>query len=282
MDDSKVRRVFLVGTGSAGTTLGLWLSRRGHRLVGAWNRSSARAEWANEFLPVPVRCGALGELPDCDVVLVSVSDDAVPSVGAALRAHLRPGMIVVHTSGSLPAAALGEQPVPRGSLHPLAAMRDPQIAADALNRTLLTVEGDPVATALLLSLMESVGATVQTLHAKAKSAYHASAVLAANLSVALIALATDLAEDAGVHHAEQALAELALVAVRNVREKGAAAGLTGPVIRGDIGTVQTHLDLLNGDARETYRLLSLRAVELARTQGLAETKCAALEQLLNR
>ncbi|MEO1173118.1 MAG: hypothetical protein AAFX94_13870, partial [Myxococcota bacterium] len=69
MDDSKVRRVFLVGTGSAGTTLGLWLSRRGHRLVGAWNRSSARAEWANEFLPVPVRCGALGELPDCDVVL---------------------------------------------------------------------------------------------------------------------------------------------------------------------------------------------------------------------
>ncbi|MEM6532181.1 MAG: DUF2520 domain-containing protein [Myxococcota bacterium] len=282
MSERSSYRIFLVGTGSAGTALGLWLSRRGQQLVGAWNRSEGRGRRASEFLPVQVSTGELAMLSDCDLVLVSVSDDSVALLGEQLRGMLRPGMILVHTSGSLPASALGEQPVPRGSLHPLVAMREPHIAADALNRTLLTVEGDEAARERLLDLMDGVGAKVQTLNAKAKTTYHAAAVIAANLAVALVAEATELAAEAGVDDAERALAELALVAMKNVTQQGAASGLTGPVIRGDIGTVQTHLDVLVGDTREMYRLLSRRAVELARVQGLSAHRCEELLALLGR
>ncbi|MEM6732274.1 MAG: DUF2520 domain-containing protein [Myxococcota bacterium] len=274
----RVQRVFLIGTGSAGTALGLWLSRRGHRLVGAWNRSVRRARTAEEALSIPVGAEDWPTLPDCDVVLVAVSDGAIAEVGERLRPHLRPGMVVAHTSGSLPASALGEQSVPRGSVHPLVAMRSPEIAADALNRAMLTVEGDADAVARLSDLVE--GARVQRLEAKDKTVYHAAAVIASNLAVALVAEAAELASSVGIHDAERALAELSFVAIENVLERGTAAGLTGPVSRGDVDTVRAHLGALKDPTRKVYRELSLRALELARVRGLESEKVHALQTVL--
>lgn len=281
MGEHAPNTVFLVGTGAAGTALGLWLSRRGHVLAGAWNRSVRGARAAQESLPIPVSAQGTPELPNCDLVLVAVSDGAIPEVGAMLRAQMRPGMVVAHVSGALPAAALGEQPVPRGSLHPLVAIRSPRVAADALNRALLTLEGDPAAIEFLETLVAGTGARVQRLESAAKARYHAAAVMAANLAVALVTEAAEIARAAGVRDAERALAELAAVAIDNVIRHGAAQGLTGPVSRGDVDVVRRHLAELEGPTRTIYRTLSGRALRLAEARGLDPDAARALARVLH-
>ncbi len=280
--DDAGKRVFLIGTGAAGTAMGLWLSRRGHTLAGAWNRSVGGARAAQDALPIPVGAQRWPELPECDLVLVAVSDQAIGEVGERLRPQLRAGMVIAHVSGALPAAALGEQPVPRGSLHPLVAMRSPRIAADALNRALFTVEGDAPALDALETLLHPTGVRVQRIAAHAKTRYHAAAVMAANLVVALLSEAAEVASRAGIDDAERALAELAAVAIDNVIRQGAQDGLTGPVSRGDVEGVQRHLEALDAPTREIYRRLSLRALTLAERRGLDDGARAALSDLLNR
>ena len=184
---------------------------------------------------------------------------------------------VAHLSGARPASALGSLSIPRASLHPLVAMREPAVALRALDQALFTLEGDETA----LEFLEShLSLRSQRIRADQKPRYHAAAVMASNLVVALVAEATELAESIGLNDCEAALAELAAVALENVRARGAAQGLTGPAKRGDSAVLGAHLQALPAAMRPIYRGLSLRAVELARESGLPPDTADALKALL--
>jgi predicted short-subunit dehydrogenase-like oxidoreductase (DUF2520 family) len=98
-------------------------------------------------------------------------------------------------------------------------------------------------------------------------AYHAAAALASNYIVSAIDAAAQVFASAGVapDKAARALIPLAEGALRNVASHGTTAGLTGPIRRGDVATVQRHLDALRGrpELAEIYRALARRAVEIA-------------------
>ncbi|MEO0813531.1 MAG: DUF2520 domain-containing protein [Myxococcota bacterium] len=270
-------RVFLLGTGDAGCAMGRWLEGRGHRLIGAWNRSKQRAERATEWLGRTVQHGQWTGVPPCDLVLVAVSDHAIEDAGALLRTGPCPAQVIAHLSGARPAMALGDLPIPRASLHPLVAMREPAIARRALDQALFTLEGDEDA----LEFLEAhLSLRSQRIRADEKPRYHAAAVMASNLVVALVAEATEIAESIGLEGSEAALVELAAVALENVRARGAARGLTGPVKRGDSAVLGAHLRALPGPSRQIYRGLSLRALELAREAGLPPESANALKTLL--
>ena len=70
----------------------------------------------------------------------------------------------------------------------------------------------------------------------------------------------------------------------NIEAKGPLLSLTGPVVRGDAGTVASHLKAIAGEALagKVYRDLSLVAVEMARERGtLAPAELEALENVLS-
>lgn len=138
-------------------------------------------------------------------------------------------------------------------------------------------------------LARRLGGIPLVLKAGGRVAYHASAVVASNLLVALVDMAVTLlgdATDADAHTRLNVLLPLVEGTVRNLRTVGLPGALTGPVARGDADVISRHLDYLSGGGgpaplAQVYPLLSSGALSLALAQGLAPQKVEAIAQLLN-
>ena len=97
--------------------------------------------------------------------------------------------------------------------------------------------------------------------------YHAALAHGANHLVTLVRDCVDPLEAAGVHPADRLVAPLLSAALDNALRHGDRA-LTGPVSRGDVGTVRTHLQVLDPDLAVTYRALAVRTADRAAAAGL--------------
>jgi predicted short-subunit dehydrogenase-like oxidoreductase (DUF2520 family) len=193
-----------------------------------------------------------------DLVVVAVPDGAVSAVAEALVPHVGAHTLVVHLSGALGVealAALAAAPCRVGALHPLQTLAGAPDDAARLRGTWFAVEGDPE----VAELARACGGHPFAVGDRAR--YHATAVVASNHLVALLGQAERLAAGAGVPVA--ALWPLVERTVENVRERGAAAALTGPVARGDADTVARHLAALPADELATYRALAREALRLS-------------------
>jgi predicted short-subunit dehydrogenase-like oxidoreductase (DUF2520 family) len=147
------------------------------------------------------------------------------------------------------------------------------------------VEGDARGRVAAQFLATKLGGTPLALDGAAMVRYHAAAAIASNYVVALLDAAVGLLQSAGVDEqaALGALVPLAQSAVANVGDKGLAQGLTGPIRRGDSGTVARHLAALASDPAlsELYRVLGRRALGLAQAAGAAAPEdLAAIQALL--
>ncbi len=209
-----------------------------------------------------------------DLVFATVPDDAIADVAAAVA--WRPGQMVVHCSGSLSAEVL--EPARRigasvGGLHPLQTFADARKAADALAGAAFGLEAEDECLATVLKALVSVlGGTAIVLRAEDKPLYHAAAVVACNYLVTLFSLATGLWESFGVARQDAARALLPLVrgTLANLETVGLPGGLTGPIARGDVGTVEKHLAALEAAAPDllpVYRELGLRTIPIGVGKG---------------
>src|SRR5439155_5121182 len=184
------------------------------------------------------------------------------------RLHMYSGQAMVHTSGALgaevlaPAMAAGTQV---GAFHPLVAFADTERAIAALHGATVAIEGDEQLAGLLRDLAEAVGATAVRLTPGSKAAYHAAAMLAAGGFVALLDAIAELGRVAGLDEAGSLAIYGGLVeqTLGNARALGVARALTGPMVRGDVGTIERHLDALERfapDVLPLYRAIAEREV----------------------
>ncbi|MES1260004.1 MAG: Rossmann-like and DUF2520 domain-containing protein [Gemmatimonadota bacterium] len=219
------------------------------------------------------------------LVVIAVPDDAIEGVAASLAATsaVTPAHVVLHTSGlhgrsSL--AALEPTGAALGSWHPLQTFSSTHGDPASLAGSPAVIEGDARALdagrslAVLLALHPVV-----ELPASGKAVYHAAAVFASNYLVVLGEIAARLAREAGAGGASQALfAPLMERTIANFGASGADA-LTGPIRRGDIGTIERHLAVLHGEEREVYLVMGKAALRLARASGLDDVTARRIEQL---
>jgi predicted short-subunit dehydrogenase-like oxidoreductase (DUF2520 family) len=285
-----------------GTTLAWALAARGYPVVALASRASASASWLAAQLPGCRAVSSPIEVAElADLVLLTVPDDAIAAVAAGVP--WRPGQAVVHCSGASPArvlAAAGEQGALYGSFHPLLSIprARPASAKEALARlagcTFALEAPEPLA-ARLSEMASHLGARAISLHERDRVPYHLAAVLVSNYPVALVAAAAELWASFGVARDEALLALLPLLrsTVANLAQLGLPESLTGPIARGDLGTVRTHLDYLEKKKQEdvatetallaeTYRVLGLLSLPLAQAKGrLTAEQQQALERLLS-
>jgi len=275
-------RIFVLGAGRAGLGLARALRASGADVVGVHGRYNAGGRDRI----------TTGELPrglqGADVVLIAVRDaqidDAVRELDAA---GLAPGTAVLHASGSAEPATLDElraRGFPCGTFHPLLPLADPSRAATMFHGAWVGIYGDEVARAVARALAARLGASTIEIPDGEKARYHAAAVLASNFPVVLLALAERVLMETGIDadQARRALRPLFHAAAENVRSRTAADALTGPVVRGDVGTVRAHLDALreDADALDAYRVLARAAIDVARQAGTDATKLAEMRELL--
>ncbi len=267
--------VGVVGAGRVGAVLGAALSRSGHRVTGAYAVSAASRERAEALLPgVPV-----GDVPTVvagsELVLLAVPDDALADLVAGLAATgaWQAGQIVVHTSGrhgvSVLDPARAEHALPL-ALHPAMTFTGTAMDLDRLSECAFGVTADPELRPVAEALVLEMGGTPVWVAEEDRVAYHCALAHGANHVVTLVSEAMEVLARAGVEAPHRVLGPLMNAALDNALRMGDAA-LTGPVARGDVGTVEDHLaalDRLAPDVRSTYvalaRATALRALDSGR------------------
>ena len=279
----------IVGAGAVGTALGVALSRGGWPIHAVASRDPARREQFRSLVDV-TRVFADPEpiLDEVELIILAVPDDVVPSLAASLRMYS--GQAMIHTSGALgaevlaPAMAAGTQ---TGAFHPLVAFADTERAVAALHGATVAIEGDDQLAAMLADMAEAIGATPVRLAPGSKAAYHAAAVLAAGGVIALLDAIAELGRVAGLDEAGSLAIYGPLIegTLGNAKALGIRAALTGPMTRGDVGTLEAHLATLGVHAPrvlDLYVAAARREVDLAESRGaLAPEVSKKMRELLS-
>jgi predicted short-subunit dehydrogenase-like oxidoreductase (DUF2520 family) len=282
--------VGVISAGRVGSVLGAALARAGHQVVAVSAVSAASRDRAERLLP-----GAEVRAPDdvvaeSDLVLLAVPDDELrPLVaGLAETGAWRPGQLVAHTSGALgigaldPAAARGVLPL---ALHPVMTFVGRPEDIDRLDGALFGVTADDELRPVADSLVLEMGGEPVWVPETARGLYHAALSIGSNHLVTIVADALGLLGDAGVETPSRLLAPLVSASLDNALRLGDGA-LTGPVSRGDVATVATHLRTLAERAPQVlpaYRAMALRTAERARdSDRITAAQFADLADTLER
>jgi predicted short-subunit dehydrogenase-like oxidoreductase (DUF2520 family) len=264
----------VVGTGRVGAVLGAALARAGHRVVAAYAVSVASRQRAHALLP-DVPLVTPHEVFDAsDLVVLAVPDDALPALveGIVGAGSVRAGQIIAHTSGRYgtdvlePATRVGALPL---ALHPAMTFTGTAVDLERLAGAVFGVTAPeplwPVAEALVVEM----GSEPIRIAEADRTLYHAALAHGSNHLVTLVNDAMDLLRAAGVTEPDRTLAPLLSAALDNVLRQGDAA-LTGPVARGDAGTVERHLAALEAvtpEVVDAYVALARRTATRALASG---------------
>lgn len=267
--------VGVVGAGRVGAVLGSALRAAGHAVVGVSAVSAASRDRADALLPgVPVL-----EVPDvverAELVLLTVPDDALTGLveGLAATGGWQPGQLVVHTSGRFgwrvlgPAVTAGAIPL---ALHPAMTFTGTSLDLVRLTDCCFGVTAPAPVLPIAQALVVEMGAEPVVVDEELRPLYHAALAHGANHLVTLVAQSLDVLRAAGVEAPGRLLGPLLSAALDNALRRGDDA-LTGPVARGDAGTVAVHLAALRGagadDVLATYRALARTTADRALAAG---------------
>jgi predicted short-subunit dehydrogenase-like oxidoreductase (DUF2520 family) len=296
--DSSRPRLGFIGAGTTGGAFARCLAGAGYPVVAVASRTSASAERLAGRLK---GCRAVADpqavAAVADLVFITTSDDVIAEVAAQVR--WRPGVWVVHVSGAESLDVL--EPARRagaavGSIHPLQTFADAEQAVASMPGSTFALEGEGPLLACLRDMALALGGRAIELRPQDKALYHLAAVLVSNYVVTLMDVATGLWQQFGVDQdsATEALLPLLQGTVNNLRRLGLPDALTGPIARGDLGTVRRHLEALEASAPDllpAYRELGLRTIAVAtalaekrsrlgRSGGLQREQAEALRRLL--
>ncbi|SCE89325.1 Predicted oxidoreductase, contains short-chain dehydrogenase (SDR) and DUF2520 domains [Micromonospora coriariae] len=267
--------VGVLGAGRVGAVLGAALAAAGHQLAAVTGESGAsRARLALLLPEVPRRPATAVARAAADLLLIAVPDDALAGVVADLaeRGALHPGQVVAHTSGAhglgvlAPIAAAGARPL---ALHPAMTFTGTPDDLARLDGISYGVTAPAELRPLAARLVADLGGVPEWVAEADRPLYHAALAHGANHLVTLVNEATDRLRDAGVARPEKVLAPLLRAALENALRLGDDA-LTGPVSRGDAGTVRRHLARLTATAPESvpaYLALARRTADRAIAAG---------------
>lgn len=291
--------VGVVGAGRVGAVLGSALRAAGHPVVAVSAVSDQSRERAELLLPgVPVL-----DVPEvvrrAELVLLAVPDDALSALvaGLATTGAWQAGQIVVHTAGRFgtavldPARAAGALPL---AIHPAMTFTGTSLDLHRLAGCPFAVTAPAALLPIAQALVVEIGGEPVVVHEDARGLYHAGLAHGANHLTVLVAQASAALAAAGVDDPGRMLRPLleaaldgALRAQSREGGPGAIGALTGPVRRGDAGTVAEHMDVLAGlagvtgavDVVEGYRALARAATVRAAAAGLIDEDAA--ERLLD-
>ena len=289
--------VAIIGAGAVGTVLARRLVERGYRVSAVLSRRREPAQALAQAVGAPVGSSDWSDVPfQVPLLLLCVPDDAIEPVARRLAKLERPwpSMTVAHTSGARTADALAPVAA-RGastlSLHPMQTITR-ESSPSALDGIYIGIEGEAGVVARATQFVRDLGAEAITVPTAAKTRYHLAGVLASNGLVALMGLVNEMFASAGIDPDDGSALVGPLVqgTWRNIVDTAPEDALTGPVARGDVGTVVAHLDALATHLPHVlpaYAALSNEMVRLAVRGGKlsperAEPVLDALSDALRR
>ena len=266
-------KIGFFGAGKVGFTLGKYFRMYGVEVIGYYSHSIQSAKEAAEFTQSQAFINAEDLLAASDVLFFTLPDGVIRNFYEQLPSEKIQNKIFCHCSGALTAGDAFpniEQYGATGfSVHPLFAVSDKYRAYEELTDVFFALEGSEEKIALMETWLKGLDLKVKVIEPGVKVKYHCAAALASNYVIALLALSQRLLAECGFSpaEAEEALTPLFAGNAQHIAADGMVQALTGPVERGDLGTIQKHLDCLPPDRAQLYGLLAQELLMTAQAKN---------------
>ncbi|MGO2053809.1 Rossmann-like and DUF2520 domain-containing protein [Glutamicibacter sp. 287] len=275
----------IISAGKVGAILGAALAAAGHRITGVHAVSEASRDRAEVLLPGVEILDPAEILRRSELVLFAVPDDVLGELvqGLAAAGHFVTGQLVAHTAGRYgtgilePARAAGAFPL---AIHPAMTFTGMSLDLQRLTDCVFAVTADEIMLPVAQALVVEMRGEPVVIAEEDRVSYHAALAHAANHLNTITAQSADMLRRIGVQDPAAILRGLMGASLDNALRSGAGA-LTGPVARGDVGTVRAHLAAMAKDQTETvdsYRSLSRATAQ--RAAALGRISPGTLQELL--
>ena len=281
----------IIGAGRVGAVLGAALRAEGHAITGAYAVSDVSRERAAELLPGVPLLDVPAIVERSELLLLAVPDDQLGPLAAGIAATgLAPGgQLVVHTSGRYGTevlAPLAEAGCATLAIHPAMTFTGTRDDLPRLLGCPMAITASELFAPIAAALVVELGGEGFVLPEGDRALYHAALAHGANHLVVLVDQSREALARIGIEEPGHLLRPLLEAALDNALRHGSSA-LTGPVVRGDAGTVASHLDALDdldatalpgdpADTSATYRALARAALDRAGLPSLTEQRIRAL------
>lgn len=256
-------KVGIIGAGVVGTAIGVVLHDKGYEITGVHDIKSESTKTLVERIGCATFSSPQEVSRSSDILFITTSDTAIQEVVDQLAycGAFHGGQVVVHMSGAQTSEILDRA---KGfgarvlSLHPLQSFASLEQAIKNIPGSIFSIEGDEDTYAMGTSIVEKLEGEYFFIDKKAKPLYHAGACVVSNYLVTLVDFGITLLEVTGVPRKVAARALLPLIqgTVRNIESVGIPDALTGPISRGDQGTVLNHLSCMKQTRPELIHLYS--------------------------
>ena len=268
-------RVGLIGAGRVGAPFAAALAAAGHVVVGIHAVSNASKDRAELLLPgVPI-LSADEVARTCDLLLLTPPDDALAELAHGLHTTgaLQAGQILVHTAGRFGAGifndVLSSNILPL-AIHPIMTFSGTSVDLKRMQGAFFGVTAPTQLLPIAQALVIEMGGEPITIAEEDRATYHLALAWSTNFITSIVAQGADLLKSIGIRESEALLHPLLDAAVDNVLRRGDQA-LTGPIARGDVGSVAAHIETIKREHPELlqpYRVLGRLTAERALASGM--------------
>lgn len=271
-------KIAIIGPGVVGRAVGRILRGKRFAITAVAGRTAERVRDAIAFIGGGRAARSLSAAAKgADIVLLTTPDGAIKPVCDQIAAEhgFKRGAVVLHFSGAYGPELLNaahDCKAHIGALHPIQSFPSPEAAVKRMKGVYFAFDGDESAAQAAETLVAALGGKMLHLPSGSRAMYHASLSVLSNYLVAVADLGTNMLKLCGLPPEEsaQAVAPLIEGTVENIKTVGLPDALTGPIARGDVATVERHLQAMAGlprPIRHLYCELGLYTVRVAQRKG---------------
>ena len=265
-------KIGFIGAGKLGFSLGKYLVENNINVSGYYSKNLGSSKDAAIFTNSKYYESLKSIIEDCDTIFITTQDGVISEIWNSISQLPINNKIICHCSGSLSSnifSNIEDHGAYGYSIHPMIAFSDKYNSHKQLNHATITIEGVNDYLDTFKDIFESLGNKVKVISKNNKSKYHAASVFVSNHVIALFNTGIELLRDCGFAEEEamESLYPLMINNIKNIGQNGIVNSLTGPIERGDIGTIEKHLVALNKENKELYILLSKKLIEIAKVKN---------------
>lgn len=278
-------KIAFIGAGKVGSAMAILLNLRGYKISHIMSRNLDSAKNLAQKVKSTATTDFKEIIQNTDVIFITTPDRMIKeTAGKIAKTGLQAKhQYVFHVCGSQSSESLTvlkETGWMIGSIHPLQAFADIDMAVDILPQTYFALDGEAEAVCLAKKIVEDIGGKSFFVPSDARALYHAAACIASNYTVTIMHAAVQLFEKFGIQEDEAIAALMPIMkgTLANIAAKGTVESLTGPIVRGDSLTIEKHLKKIRqvaSNEEEIYKVLGRY------TKKIVERKKCLAEQTLN-
>lgn len=260
-------KIGFIGPGKVGANLGRYFTQKGITISGFYGQNINSTKEAINITKSKFYENIKDIIKESDILFITTPDDIISIIDTQLSKFNLNNKSICHTSGSLKSNVLYNSKNSGAliySIHPMFAFSNKNINLNELEKIYFSIEGDYFENSPIEKLIKKLGNKYFLRKEEDSATYHLANVFVSNLILSLLNIGISYFKKLGLSENDslEAIKPLVKGNIESIFEKGFVDSLTGPVLRGDLTTIEKHLNALDKDHEELYKILSLNLLKL--------------------